>query len=87
MSTLRCPECKSKDVLGSTREILTSNGTIFSIPCWFCDDCYHEEPVGSADVQEWLRGYYASIPVESRPKPRSMHPIKRNNPSGFFDEP
>lgn len=68
MPTRKCTECSSTDMVTTTKEQMDKTGRLFYIPCWFCEDCYYEEPVDTDDAEEWFHNYYDSLPVDIRPK-------------------
>jgi len=68
MPTRKCTECSSTDTVAGTKEQMDKAGRLFYLPCWFCEDCYHEEPVDVDVAEEWCRKYYDDLPTDIRPR-------------------
>jgi hypothetical protein len=86
MTNFKCPECGSLSVIASTKEVLDKTRRFFNIPCWFCDDCFNEEPVSPGDAEQWIIQYYATIMFEQPVKPRPMRAGIHNCKLDFSDD-
>jgi hypothetical protein len=78
MNEPKCEECASVEMIAATKEQMDKKGHIFHVPCWFCEDCYHENPVALMDAEEWLEDYYTELPQEIKPAltyTRSPEPV------------